>query len=147
MLTAEAKKDPRHLFTLKFELSDEVVLVHAFHMGQHPVGGNSEKIEVEVVDGDGRDIVFPRGQLYCGTPRFGGMTVDGIKARELVGSLVAMRPGDTDSSYFEGYNQDQLDFAQRYGEEIAMEVMNAYCDNEGNVRDDLDSEDDPLEDR
>lgn len=44
--------------------------------------------------------------------------------RQLLSFLV-LRPGDTDSEYFKGYTQEQLDFANEHGEILSM-----YTDDE-----------------
>jgi hypothetical protein len=76
--------------------------------------------------------VFKRGQLYCGIPNC--KSIDGIAAKENVMSLVGMKPSDTDSSYFEDYSQDQIDFARSVGEEISCVREMRYCDRNGNVK-------------
>ncbi len=77
-------------------------------------------------------MVFPRGALYCGVAS--GHTIDGIDARELVMSLVSMKPGDTDSEYFESYTPDQLAWAEKHGEALSIEREYRYCDRNGAVR-------------
>ena len=60
--------------------------------------------------------IFRRGDTWCGIPSH--QTIDGKAARECVLSLLAMRPGDTDSEYFDSYTPEQLEFAGSYGEEL-----------------------------
>lgn len=55
------------------------------------------KLTVEVKHGS--EVIFPAGQLHCALHG----ASDGIEARELVMSLVAMRPGNTDRDYFGGW--------------------------------------------
>src|SRR5262245_54308880 len=86
------------------------------------------KLTVEVRHGN--RVIFPAGQLYCALHG----SSDGIEARELIMSLVAMRPGDTDRDYFDGYTPEQLAWAERHGERIDMERERRYCDRDGNVR-------------
>lgn len=71
-------------------------------------------------------VIFPRGALYCGAPRCGGWTSDGDRMRELVCDLVAMRPGDTDSDYFEGYSAEQLEWAAKWSDTIRLAAMDRY---------------------
>jgi hypothetical protein len=46
-----------------------------------------------------------------------------------------MKPGDTDREYFSEYTEDQLFWAERYGEVLDLARMDRYCDPEtGEVR-------------
>jgi hypothetical protein len=142
MDTLTAHRDPDHLFTLKVAVGmASHVLIHAFE-GRH-VFPNHTRVDVEVsINGE---VIFDRGTLYCGIPA--QHSIDGVHARENVLGLVAMRPGDTDDAYFENYSTDQLEFADRFGEELAMARETTYCrPRDGGVREDFDVETDPLED-
>lgn len=86
------------------------------------------KLTVEVKHGS--EVIFPAGQLHCALHG----SSDGIAAKELAMSLVAMKPSDTDADYFEGYTPDQLAWATGHGEALDMERMTRYCDEDGNVR-------------
>ena len=107
------------LFTLRVCVfaSEPLVVVNAFEGRNAGRGGmgSHNRIEVEVRQG-GR-VVFPRGQLYCGLPTF--KSIDGPDARELVLSLVAMRPGDTDADYFADYTSEQLAWADRNADGVS----------------------------
>ena len=113
------------LFTLRVCVfaSEPLVVVKAFEgrgegrgVGRaRVVGGSHNQIDVEVRQG-GR-VVFPRGQLYCGLPTF--KSIDGPDARELVLSLVAMRPGDTDEDFFEHYTPEQLAWVDRNADGVS----------------------------
>jgi len=117
-----------YLFTLRVPIfyngKTSTVVVHAFEGGcQAP---NHTRIDVEVrMNGK---VIFPRGATWCGIP--GNHSVDGIHAKELVLSLIAMKPGDTDPDYFKDYTEDQLEFVERYGEELNMARLDRYCDPE-----------------
>lgn len=78
----------------------------------------------------GSTVVFPKGQLTCALHA----ASDGIQARELVMSLVAMKPGDTDRDYFADYTPAQLEWCERFGEPLDMERMYRYCDETGECR-------------
>lgn len=79
------------------------------------------------------EVVFPRGATWCGVAS--GACSDGIEARELVTSLFTIRPGDTDSEYFENYTPEQLAWVEQWAETLGMERMDRYCDPEtGDVR-------------
>lgn len=108
------------LFTLRVCVfaSEPLVVVNAFEgrdAGRGRVGGSHNRIDVEVRQGG--HVLFPRGQLYCGLPTF--KPIDGPDARELVLSLVAMKPGDTDRDYFEHYTPEQLAWAERHGDGVS----------------------------
>jgi len=108
------------LFTLRVCVfaSEPLVVVNAFEgrdAGRGRMGDRHNRIEVEVRQGG--HVLFPRGQLYCGLPTF--KSIDGPDARELVLSLVAMKPGDTDTDYFEHYTSEQLAWAERHGDGVS----------------------------
>jgi len=116
----QLNREPDFLFTLRVcVFADEpLVVVNAFEgrdAGRGGVGGSHNQIEVEVRQGG--LVVFPRGQLYCGLPTF--KSIDGPDARELVLSLVAMKPGDTDADYFADYTPEQLAWAERHGDGVS----------------------------
>lgn len=91
-------------------------------------GAGRVKLTCEVRQGG--VTIFPRGQLTCALHG----SSDGVKARELVMSLVAMRPGDTDRDYFDGYTPSQLEWARANGEGLSCERKYRYCDANGAVR-------------
>lgn len=70
--------------------------------------------------------IFKRGETYCAVNRW--TSIDGKEARELVLSLLSMKPGDTDSEYFASYKPHQLDFASTYGEEVSMVRYDRFGD-------------------
>jgi hypothetical protein len=124
MKTAE-----NHYFTLRVKLSDGMCVIRAFDGGNGLLGGYRIDVEVRM---NGK-IIFPIGATYCSTPACGGMSVDGVHAKDLVMSLVAMKLGDTDDEYFASYTSEQLAWAERYGEELDCERQTRYCDENGNV--------------
>jgi len=93
------------------------------------------RIDVEVRH-DGA-VVFPLGQLYCAVSKACGHSSDGKAARELVMSLVAMRPsarGGEGEDYYAGYTPEQLAWVEAHGEDIDMERERRYCDENGEVK-------------
>lgn len=123
--------DLSHLFTLRVRVRTDrpTIVIHAFdgnHVGEY---GHS-RIDVEVRMGG--KTIFARGDTYCAVPA--GTTLDGIKAKDLVMSLVAMMPGDTDDEYFASYTPEQLAFAEEYGDFLDCERQLRYCDENGEVR-------------
>lgn len=114
------------VFTLRVLalLSEPTIIVHAFDAGfQAP---NHNRLDVEVRQGG--KVIFERGTLCCGLTQ--NYAVDSIHAKELVLSLVGMKPGDTDEEYFAAYTSAQREWAERYGEWISCERETRYCDPE-----------------
>lgn len=122
-------KNQDYLFGFRLMLGGKRCDIYA--LDGHNVGSLGHcRIDVEVWHAG--VCVFPRGATYCAVPR--GTTIDGVDAKELVLSLVAMKPGDTDDEYFEHYTPEQLAFAEAYGEEIGMVREERFCDENGNVK-------------
>jgi len=116
----QLNREPVFLFTLRVCVfaSEPLVVVNAFEgrdAGRGRMGDRHNRIDVEVRQG-GR-VVFARGALYCGLPTF--KSIDGPDARELVLSLVAMKPGDTDADFFAHYTPEQLAWAERHGDGVS----------------------------
>lgn len=133
--------DPSLAFTLNIKLykpeydyglqniKKRAIVIRAYDDAP-PDGPHHNRIDVEVRHGG--KTVFPRGQLYCdlGTRH----CTDSDNAKALVMSLVAMRPGDTDSDYFVDYTPDQLEWVEQHGEALSMEREMRYCDENGSVK-------------
>lgn len=119
--------DLSYLFTLRIKLRKDLplIIIHAWD-GNAPTMNSHNRIDCELRMGG--KIIFPRGETYCGLPRH--TCIDGIAARELVLSLFAMKPGDTDDEYFKAYTEEQLDFAKTYGEDLDIVKQERYCDPE-----------------
>lgn len=124
--------DPDYLFTLRVRLSGGMATITAWD-GRHqdPNTGHS-RIEARLVwrpsaanplEGQPREI-FPRGAPWCAVNRW--TSIDGPEAKSLVMSLFAMKPGDTDRDYFDGYTPDQLSWADAYGEELSLERLHRF---------------------
>lgn len=121
--------DLNQCFTLRVKHHDGMIVIRAYDdLGWDNAGRIKLTCEVR----QNGQVIFERGKLYCALHA----SSDGIKAKELVMSLVAMRPGDTDADYFADYTPDQIDWASQYGEELSYERECRYCDPEtGSVRD------------
>ncbi len=123
------ERDYAHLFTLRIRTHGGMVTINAY---EAPRDGNGHdghtRVDIEVAQNG--EVIFERGQMWVGVP--GHHTIDGDYAREAVIGAVAMRPGDTDDNYFADYAQAQLRWAEEYGEELSMERMYRYCDENGN---------------
>jgi hypothetical protein len=116
------------LFTLKFELSSGPVTITAWDADHTDPFSGHQRIDAELQQNG--EVVFPRGATYCAVAR--GTKLDQTDARELVGSLFAMRPGDTDEDFFESYTPAQRAWAEANGEELGCEVQARFCDDNGN---------------
>lgn len=129
--TVPLRDDPSHLFSLRVRLDENMTLVvHAFEGSfQTP---NHTRIDVAaylVRRNSGkstRQTLWERGETWCGIPAH--QSIDGDDAKECVLSLLAMKPGDTDSTYFEGWTEDQLAFAQAHGETVSMAKQERFGD-------------------
>ncbi len=116
------------LFTLRVRLSGGTAVIKAYDAGFRPP--NHTRLDCEL-RWNGK-IVFPVGATYCGIP--GQYSIDGINAKECVMDLFCLKPGDTDSEYFESYTPEQLAWVEEHGEELSCERQARYCDENGNVR-------------
>jgi hypothetical protein len=130
------------LFMLRVSLAKDVVLAVAVYDVDQFSGPNGRRIydrhhaitwRARVVsreDAGKRRVctIWKPGQQWVGIPEHA--TTDGRYAKEAVLSSLGMRPGDTDAEYFEGWNERQLDFANRYGQIISCEREQRYCDSE-----------------
>lgn len=144
LFTLRIKAGPSYAALKRNEIKNGMIIIHAYEGKGDSMRPYHNRIDVEVRQG-GR-IIFPKGQLYCGLPS--QYSTDGIHAKELVLSLVAMKPGDTDGEYFADsslargsararpspYTDAQLAFARTYGEELDLIRQMRYCDDSGNVR-------------
>lgn len=125
------------LFTLRYRLSGGICTIKAWEGDfQAP---NHTRIDVEMRwkpyskhHRTASVVIFPRGATYCAVSLH--TSLDGYAAKELVTSLIAMKPGDTDAEYFVGYTQEQLDWVECYGEELNCERQARYCDEDGNPK-------------
>lgn len=124
-------EDLNRLFTLRVPAfkGEPMIVIHAWDANHVDSTGHA-RIDVEVRQGG--KVIFARGDTWCAVN--GSTSLDGIAAKELVMSLVAMKPGDTDADYFAGYSADQLEWCERYGEHIGCERYFRYCDENGSVK-------------
>lgn len=129
-MSASALRDtPDFLFELRLRLGDKLCRIFAFDAKHTDLLGHS-RIDVEVWLGTA--IIFSRGEIYCAVNAW--TAIDGNAAKELVLSLVAMKPGDTDDEFFDAYTDEQLAFVKSYGEEISFVRECRYCDEDGNLK-------------
>src|SRR3954470_2205102 len=125
------KTSPDFLFQLRIKcfINDKPIIINAF---DRPCFDRTWSIDVEVRQGG--KVIFPRGQLYCGSAVQSNEPQDGDAAKELVMSLVAMAPGDTDKEYFSDYTPEQLEWVEKYSYVLIDARMCRYCDSEGNPK-------------
>lgn len=126
--------DPNKSFTLRVQLNlrsvdYQLITIHAYDdLGWDDAGRVRLTCEVRH-----RGVtIFPRGQLTCALHG----TSDGIKAKELVMSLVAMHPsagGGEGADYYADYTPAQLAWVETYGEALDSEREIRYCDDTGSV--------------
>ena len=119
------------LFMLRVKLDSKYTLsVTAWDGGMLPPRGHTRldvRARLTWEDGTGKRkgrTVFNRGDTWCGLPS--GHTTDGDDAKELVLSLLSMKPGDTDADYFARYTPEQLEFAESHGEELSFIKVERY---------------------
>ena len=126
-------------FTLRISLygrayDKRLILVTAYD-DNWSLADTHGRIDVEVRHGG--EVIFPRGQLYCAVSKACGHSSDGVAARELVMSLVAMRPsagGGEGEDYYANYTPAQLAWVEQHGEALDMVRFDRYCDADGNCR-------------
>lgn len=138
-------QNPNVAFTLRIRLyrkeHDPRVITITAYDGNLPAGSkpwapgwdSAGRVKLTVEVKHGGDVIFPAGQLYCALHG----ASDGIQAKGLVMSLVAMHPsagGGEGDDYYEGYTPEQLAWAEEHGEALDMERQTRYCDENGNVR-------------
>lgn len=109
--------DPNIAFTLRLKLyrsefDKRLIVIKVWDSAGWDSAGRT-KLEIEVRHGG--KVIFPRGALNCALHD----SSDGIAARELVLATVGMRPGDTDSEYFDSYTDEQKEWAMKHGEGIS----------------------------
>ncbi len=128
--------DPNACFTLRVRLYNpthdtRTITITAFDDLGWDFAGRV-KLTCEVRHG-GR-VIFPRGQLTCALHG----SSDGVGAKELVMSLVAMYPsagGGEGEEYYSDYTPEQMEWCEAHGGALDMERMDRYCDpNTGEVR-------------
>lgn len=69
-------------------------------------------------------VIFPRESSWVGIP--GYQTIDGRHAKESVVALFCLKPGDTDDDFFADYTEAQLDFVNRYAEELFLWKLDRF---------------------
>jgi len=72
---------------------------------------------------DGPSVTLFEGEDH-GCPLHTAIDSDDA-VRSIMGFLT-LRPGDTDSEYFESYTPEQLAYAEQHAEALSLEVMNRF---------------------
>ncbi len=125
--------DPNVAFTLRIQLyakshDPRLVVIKAYDDLPYDYRG-AVQLTCEVRHGG--KVIFPKGQLTCALSP--GKTSDGIDAKELIMSLVAMAPDagtGVDDDYWTGYTSEQLAWVNEHWEALDMERSDRYCDPE-----------------
>lgn len=111
----------QNLFSLRVKLNDgATLLVKATESDHRTFPDTHTRVDVAAIlvkDGN-RQVIWTRGTNYIGIPAH--QTIDGTYAKAAALRHLAMKPGDTDADYFEGWTDTQLEFADTYGDEIRM---------------------------
>ena len=114
-------RERQHLFTL---LPIKGITVRCYETGTDNRGATTYVIDVRH---HGRDVFGGNAGGEALTGAFApSWTSDGKQARRGVLSHVAMKPGDTDREFFKDYTPEQIEFVERYGEELSLVAMDRY---------------------
>lgn len=62
------------------------------------------------------DLIFSGADFFCSPLH----AIDSDETLAALLTFLSLRPGDTDAEYFESYDDDQLRWAQTYGEELSL---------------------------
>lgn len=130
---------PNVAFTLRIRLyrkeHDPRLLIITAYDHNWSMADTHGRIDVEVKHGG--EVIFPLGQLYCAVSKACGHSSDGMAAKELVMSLVAMHRsagGGEGEDYYYGYTPVQIQWSEAHGQALDVERMERYCDQNGEVR-------------
>ena len=119
-----ADETANKLFTLVIHLGGKGYLIPVYERSVRASnGGVAYSFDVlERTRRNHRHIIF--------TNRVGSFSPchasDGKDAKRNVLQHLAMKPGDTDDEFFEGYSQEQLDFVSQFGDEIYIQSVERY---------------------
>jgi hypothetical protein len=121
------RNDPSFLFELRYTLyipsaGPSQVLIRAWEASRYDADGrprypNSNHTRLDCELRYNGQVIFAKGDTYCATPG----CIDDDDAKELVTSLFCMKPGDTDSDYFESYTPEQLAWVEQHAD--ALEAL------------------------
>lgn len=79
--------------------------------------GNREYFEYEFFHKE--ELIFT-GNDFSPSPMHSS---DSDEAIASLLSFLSLQPGDTDAEYFESYTSKQLEFAQKYGQDLSLHVL------------------------
>ena len=120
------------LFRQRIRLSDGTIARVATYADGYGLGAQTYRVEVIHDEGAGltrsHSAIFPLAGVAsilwgAHSPMW---TSDGRDAKRATLNHLALKPGDTDAAFFDGYTADQLDFVKTYGEEISMIAYSRY---------------------
>ena len=112
------------LFQLRFRVSPyrwrDRVTINVYDDGCDYRGAVKYDAEVKV----NGTVLFPRGSMWGAFSPI--ECCDGPGAKSCVMGHLALKPGDTDSDFFESYTEEQLSFVIDNSDEIYMESLHRY---------------------
>lgn len=130
--TAKGYRNPCFVLRVNLYRDQSPITIYAFD-DLTPGWDDAGRVRLTCEVRQGSRVVFPYGQLTCALH---GIS-DGIAARELVMSLVAMAPdagGGEGEDYYADYTPDQIAWANEHHEAIDCERQDRYCDDNGGLR-------------
>lgn len=71
------------------------------------------------------------GADFCCAP---GQAIDSDACIECLMGFLTLRPGDTDSEYFDSYTEEQKEFCEQHAETLSCEVHFRFCGENGNLK-------------
>lgn len=93
-------------------------------VGSHPTHYTlGYKLTMREPGPKGKSVTLFEGEDH-GCPMHTG--VDSDDAVRSVMNFLTLKPGDTDSDYFAGYTEAQLEYCNSHAESLALEVMNRF---------------------
>lgn len=115
-----ARNDPNHAFSLRIPgslIGDKPIMIDSFAVPKRDTL-HHRGFEIEVRQGG--KVIFPRGQLYYGTPN--GHEQDDDYSKAMAVELAAMKNGDTDDEFFTDakYTDDQMRWAEDNSDNLRL---------------------------
>lgn len=89
------------------------------------------QLNLHPVPGTGPCVCLFEGEDYGCSSRH---AIDSNESVEALMGFLTLRPGDTDSEYFDRYTAEQFAYCAQHAEALSGEVSARFCDENGNVR-------------
>lgn len=108
-----------------------VFTLDTFDTGRRDSRGSTyQRYVLRMREASGPSVVLFEGDDYSPSPMNAS---DSDAAIEGIMGFLCLRPGDTDSDYFEKYTPEQLAFAEQHAEALSCCVSDRFCDESGRV--------------